>query len=194
MWLGEHISAAPLLSDLMCMTEREIYFKIPRTQEMRLLVSNPKPQSPLYHCRACTAEKGFQSSTVATFTPQYYFKITDVPPVLLQALSCVDTAMQVPQKYRAYAEGTAPPTSFLDSPMIRNALSAQQPEATRHPSLLGTAKSSPVCLCCIPDCCTSALPVWPFKTPTWNCKLLACVLHPRLLYTRAALPHFPMRL
>jgi len=38
--------------------------------------------------------------------------------------------MQVHQKHRAYAEGTAPPTSFLDSPMISNALVTQQPDHT----------------------------------------------------------------
>ena len=55
-----------------------------------------------HHCHACAAGTGFQSSAVTLMTPSYHAALSKVPPVLLQGLSCVDTAMAVKQKYRAY--------------------------------------------------------------------------------------------
>ena len=80
-----------------------------------------------YHCRNCAEGSGFLDSFIIPLDTQYRHAVTQVPPMLLQGLSCVDSAIQVRQKYRAFAEGIAAPNSFMDSPLVSDAIANASP-------------------------------------------------------------------
>ena len=82
----------------------------------------PTNEDAWYHCPKCATGQGFLSSMVSSLTPEYVYTLAKVPPILLQGLSCVDSAMQIQQKFRAFATGEAAPNSFLTSPIVSNAI------------------------------------------------------------------------
>jgi len=77
-----------------------------------------------FHCRNCMTKKGVLSSVVSNLDGHYQAALADVPPILLQGLSCVDSAFQIREKYAAFATGTPLIDSYHDSPLVSDALSA----------------------------------------------------------------------
>lgn len=78
-----------------------------------------KDASAWYTCPACKgAIRQSVHTTAVLLSGEYKLSLLSVPPLLLQSLACLDTSLNVQQKYGAFADGQLHPRSLVDVPFV----------------------------------------------------------------------------
>ena len=73
-------------------------------------------------CKNCSSGQGYRHTKVSFVGQEMQHCLAQLPPVLLQSFSCVDTSVQIQQKYGTVAEGDPSQGSILHSPLVSNAV------------------------------------------------------------------------